>query len=107
PGVRAASLAAYLSLGADASFRDNVLKEGEPDPLPGEGRIIQCNTVVPRYFETVRTPLVSGRDFTERDTSGAPRVVIINQEFARRFYGSEQAALGQHIRFWDTKNPLM
>jgi predicted permease len=55
----------------------------------------------------VRTPLVSGRDFTERDAGDAPRVVIVNQEFARRFYGSEQAALGQRIRFWDTKNPLM
>jgi predicted permease len=107
PGVRAASLAAFLPLSDDASFRDNVLKEGEPDPLPGQGRVVQCNTIVPKYFETVRTPLVLGRDFSERDTSDAPRVVIVNQELARQFYGSEQNALGKRIRFWDTKNPLM
>ncbi len=106
-GVRAASLAAFLPLGADGSFRDNVLKDGEPDPLPGQGRIIQCNIIVPKYFETVRTPLVMGRDFSERDTDAAPRVVIINQELARQFYGSEENALGKQIRFWDSKNPLM
>jgi macrolide transport system ATP-binding/permease protein len=107
PGVRAASLAAFLPLGDDNSFRDNVLKEGEPDPLPGQGRIIQCNTIVPKYFETVQTPLILGRDFNEHDSSEAPRVVIINQEMARQFYGSEANAMGKRIRFWSTKNPLM
>jgi predicted permease len=107
PGVRAASLAGFLPLGNYGSARDNILKEGEPDPLPNQGLIVQCNVVAPNYFETVRTPLVLGRDFTERDTGDAPRVVIVNQEFARRFYGGEQQALGKRFRFWSTKEPLM
>jgi putative ABC transport system permease protein len=40
-----------------------------------------------------------GRDFTDRDDADAPRVVIVNQEFARRFYGGEQGALGKRFRF--------
>jgi len=42
--------------------------------------------VAPGYFDVLRIPIVRGRDFTERDTAGAPGVVIINQEMARRFW---------------------
>jgi predicted permease len=55
--------------------------------------------VSPKYFETLRMPLVRGRDFTDRDDTDAPRVVIVNQEFARRFYGGEQEAMGKRFRF--------
>src|SRR6266545_1630437 len=54
----------------------------------------------------MRTPLVSGREFTEHDTADAPPVVIVNQEFARKFYGGEQNALGKRFRFWQG-TPLM
>jgi len=43
--------------------------------------------------------LLMGRDFTERDTAEAPAVVIVNQEFARRFYGSAEKAIGKRFRF--------
>jgi predicted permease len=107
PGVRAASLADHLPLENGGSLRDNVMKEGEPDPLPNEGLVVACNVVGPKYFEAVRTPLVVGRGFTEQDDGDAPRVVIVNQEFARRFYGGERDALGKRFRFWHTSQPLM
>src|SRR5437016_7073103 len=44
------------------------------------------NSVSPSYFETLRTPLLSGRDFTRRDTNSGPRVAIVNQTLARRFF---------------------
>src|SRR2546430_12568720 len=44
--------------------------------------ISKCSFVSPKYFDTVRTPLIQGRDFTERDDAAAPPVVIVNQEFA-------------------------
>jgi predicted permease len=47
----------------------------------------------------MRAPLLLGRDFTDRDTADAPPVVIVNQEFARRFYGSDENALGKRFRF--------
>jgi predicted permease len=42
--------------------------------------------VAPGYFDVLKTPILRGRDFTVRDTAGAPGVVIINQEMARRFW---------------------
>jgi predicted permease len=106
PGVRAASLATYLPLGDSGNARGPIVKEGEPDPPPNQGRDTSCLFIAPKYFETVQTPLVLGRDFTERDTTGAPNVIIVNQEFARQFFGGEQKALGQRFRFWQG-TPLM
>jgi macrolide transport system ATP-binding/permease protein len=106
PGVRAVSLATYLPLGDSGNSRGPVVKEGEADPLPNQGRNISCSFIASQYFETVQTPLALGRDFTERDTPDAPKVVIVNQEFARQFFGSEQQALGKRFRFWQG-TPLM
>src|SRR2546427_404338 len=89
PGVRMAALTDDLPLQMRGDLlRGPIVKEGEADPPPNQGVISKCNYVSPKYFETVQTPLVVGRDFTERDDADAPRVVIVNQEFARRFYGS-------------------
>jgi macrolide transport system ATP-binding/permease protein len=106
PGVRAASLT-QLPLLNDYHNDRPVLKEGEPDPPPNQGLKINCNVVAPRYFETIRTPLVLGRDFTERDNSDAPLVAIVNQEYARKFYGGEQNALSRRIRIWNSQTPLI
>jgi predicted permease len=106
PGVRAASLANFLPLGDSNSVVGPVMKEGEPEPLPNQGIDISSNRVAPGYFATVKTQLFMGRDFTERDTKDAPLVVIVNQEFARKFYGSEENALGKRFRFWNGNEPL-
>jgi len=106
PGVRTASLASFLPLGDSNDEFGPVLKEGEPEPLPNQGINVWCNRVGPGYFATVKTPLVRGRDFTEHDTKDAPLVVIVNQEFARRFYGREENALGKRFRFWTSVAPL-
>jgi predicted permease len=106
PGVRAASLAAFLPLGDSNGVVGPVMKEGEAEPLPNQGIDVSSNWVGPGYFATVKTPLVMGRDFSERDTQEAPLVAIVNQEFARKFYGSEQNALGKRFRFRSSKAPL-
>src|SRR5262249_39127005 len=41
--------------------------------------------VAPGYFRLMRTPIVAGRDFSAADTDAAPRVIIVNESFARRF----------------------
>ena len=41
------------------------------------------------YFKTMGTPLLAGRDFDRRDNASAPRVAIVNQQFARKLFGAE------------------
>ena len=43
------------------------------------------NMIGPRYFATLLTPLIAGREFTDADTSGSSRVAIVNRAFARRY----------------------
>src|SRR6185503_7241692 len=74
PGVRAASLAISLPLGNSNDSRGPILREGEPPPPPNQSVVIDANVVAPNYFETMKTPLVLGRDFNERDNDDAPRV---------------------------------
>ena len=92
PGVSSAAQVSMVPFGG-WSARDEVRLEGRPeDPLPAS-----MNDVSARYFETMRTPLVAGRDFDDRDASGSPPVVIVNQTFARRYLG-RTSAIGQRIQ---------
>ncbi|MGA3188815.1 MAG: ABC transporter permease [Bryobacteraceae bacterium] len=54
------------------------------------------NKVGPRFFAISGMHLASGRDFTERDNAGAPKVVVINQSMARHFFGDKDP-VGQRI----------
>jgi putative ABC transport system permease protein len=55
----------------------------------GDDRLALSNFVSPRYFETVGQTLVLGRAFTEQDRQDAPDVAIVNESFARYFFGNE------------------
>jgi len=99
PGVRMSALASEAPLLQSRPSQGPIVKEGELDPPPNQGVDSDCSFVTPKYFDTLRIPLALGRDFTDRDMAGAPPVVIVNQEFARRFYGGEQNALGKRFRF--------
>jgi predicted permease len=106
PGVRAVSMVDEMPLMVGHNPRGPVVREGELDPPPNQGADADCSFVARSYFDAMQTPLVRGRDFTEDDDADAPQVAIVNQEFARRFYGGEQEALGKRFRFADG-TPLM
>jgi predicted permease len=55
------------------------------------------NRVSDRYFSTFRTPLLAGRDFDRRDTATSPRVAVVNETFARRFFPGGDA-IGRSFR---------
>jgi putative ABC transport system permease protein len=78
PGVTAASLSSITPLmGGGISMP--IAVNGQPIPS-GE---MHFNVVAPRYFETLSTPLLLGRDFTLRDDATAPGVAIVNEAFVR------------------------
>lgn len=69
--------------------------EGHPT-AKGDEPEAPVSVVTPGFFETLRIPLISGRDFTPRDDSKSPAVVIVNQAFARQYFPGENP-IGKHI----------
>jgi putative ABC transport system permease protein len=99
PGVQSAAGASTPPLAGALGM--GFLIEGRPAPPPGPngqpGQIASYIAITPNYFATLRTPILQGRDFSERDTAAAPFVVIINQTMAKRFWPNE-SPIGKHIR---------
>ena len=55
-------------------------------------------SISPNYFRAAGTPLLSGRMFSWHDDKNAPRVAVVNQEFARKTFGAETNALGRYFK---------
>jgi putative ABC transport system permease protein len=94
PGVQSASLAEIIPLTLSRSH-GRVAVEGYEAP-DGNYPDVDNNIVGPRYFETMGIPVVAGREFTPQDAS-APRVVVVNETMARRFW-PRQSPLGRRLR---------
>jgi predicted permease len=58
-------------------------------------------SISPEYFHAAGTALVSGRTFTWHDDKNAPRVAVVNQEFARKIFGSASNAIGKSYKTQD------
>ena len=84
PGVAHAAVAALPPIASRVIGQPIQAVSGEP-PLPPTGRMSALNVVSPGWFDTLGTPLRTGRDFTDRDRLGAPAVVVVNEAFVRAF----------------------
>ncbi|HLK67477.1 MAG TPA: ABC transporter permease [Bryobacteraceae bacterium] len=84
PGVRSASLSNNTPL-SGSGWNDLIQVEGYTAKSRRDS-VIWLYQVSPRYFETLGTPLLAGRDFDARDRAGAPKVAIINQTMAKKFF---------------------
>lgn len=96
PGTTEVSYANYAPLGSGAGPYANVEVEGYV-PALGEPRSVNYDAVAPGYFDTLRIPLLEGRDFRESDDEAAMPVVIVNQTFARRYFAGS-SPLGRRVR---------
>lgn len=98
PGIAAVSYADYIPLGfADGSWEDLNVEGYVPDP--SENMKIFRTVAAPGYFDAMRIPLLTGRDFTERDDLKSQPVMIVNQRFVKRFYGGANP-IGRKVRGW-------
>ena len=104
--VRSAVLALPDVGDAAISFLTPVATGGLTPPVEVEGAApaiirdeVFGNPISPGWFTTFGMRLVAGRDITERDRSGVPRVAIVNETFARRYVGSG-SPLGRTITIW-------
>lgn len=90
PGVISATLSSNTPL-SGAIWSEPVSINGQP-PTKESAHI---NLVAPKYFNTLGTPLMLGRDFNAEDRPGASGVAIVNETFARQFLGEHP--LGQRV----------
>jgi predicted permease len=78
-------------------YTTNTMQIDGYEPQPGENMQAGWNAVLPGFFGTLGIPLLAGRDFSDRDNSSGPAVAIVNETFAKRFFGSPAAAIGRRV----------
>jgi predicted permease len=96
-GVKVASLTDWIPMSFTRKTFDAV-----PDghmPRPHEWFEVRRAEVTPRYFETLGIPIIEGRDFTQTDTEKAPRVIIVDQTAANRYWPG-QDPIGKKLIIW-------
>ena len=99
PGVESTTVAVGIPPnGGGFSFNVEVEAEGHPSQKLPQTELLPFNNVDGNYFQTMRIPLVHGRIFDAQDVPAAPRVIIINDIMARRFWGQEDP-IGKRVRF--------
>lgn len=95
PGVQAASFAQALPLTGD-NWAMQWPIEGHQFAKPQDAPVLWQRIVDTDYFRTMQIPLRRGRLFAESDHMAAPKVVLVNEAFVRRFYPNEDP-IGKHI----------
>jgi predicted permease len=92
PGVSSVALGLYSPPGG--GWGQGVFVEGHTGPR--DDVTSTWNRVTAGYFEAVATPILRGRGIAEQDTAESPKVAVVNEAFARKFFGSEDP-IGKHF----------
>jgi predicted permease len=96
PGVSSASISQIRVLsGEGTGWKGTVEVEGYTN-RPEENNWVYLNEIGPRYFRTLETPVMMGREFSEHDLPSSQKVAIVNQSFAR-YYFADKSPIGKHL----------
>ena len=101
PGIRSVALADDVPLGdggGDAIVFTDSATSLSPSNAAADPHLYK---VSPQYFRAAGTGLVWGRDFTGHDDANSPRVAVVNEEFARKLFGSPAGAIGRYFKLGD------
>ena len=96
PGVEAVSLARGVAFSAFVWIRSASIEGYQPQP--NERLAFNFDAISPNYFQTLGTTLVRGREFTRQDGPSAPRVVIVNEATASRYWPGQEA-VGKRLKY--------
>lgn len=109
PGVKSATVSSYIPLSLNYNSR-NIFVEGQPAER-GENVPLSMNASAgPGYFETMGTPLVHGRGFTDQDQAKTELVAVVNETFVKRLLphvSSSAEAVGKRISYGNASGPYM
>jgi putative ABC transport system permease protein len=103
PGVETVALSSYIPL-AGSDFGFYFFVEGRPSLGMGKDPAINVRHISPRYFATLRIPVLQGRDFTDQDNQSTMPVAIVNEQTARRYWPG-QSAIGKRLA--NSRNKIM
>ncbi len=104
PGVVAAGAVSNLPFEGNAGR--GFVVEGKPDPGPENMPGASYSVVCPSYFRALGVPVLEGREFTHKDSLGAPSVIVINQAMAREYWPKEDP-VGRAIRLGGSDGPRL
>jgi putative ABC transport system permease protein len=93
PGIETSASVSCLPIDSNVGLNFSIVGKPEDDPLRNIVRWISAST---GYLDLFRIPILRGRDFTDRDTAGAPGVVLINETMAKKYWPKEDP-VGQQI----------
>lgn len=103
PGVVDASISANGVFGGGISA--TIFREGEQTDPNNRGTLVNLDEVTPGHFDTMRIPLISGRDFTDFDRENTTPVAVINQAMANLLWPGQEA-LGKRFAVVQEPNLL-
>jgi predicted permease len=99
PGVQSVSLAHAVPMGGlNSAYAASVGIEGQPLARDQQPPALFFNNIDPSYLNTMRVPLLRGREFTDSDNETAPPVAIVNQYMADKFW-PHQDPIGRRFSF--------
>jgi putative ABC transport system permease protein len=96
PGVESAALTTLLPL-SGGSWALIIHVPGHEES-PSEDAACQFVWISPQYFSTLGIPLTAGRDFKNSDSAGSARVVVVNEEFVRKYFKKDENPIGRVVR---------
>jgi len=96
PGARTVALTSHVPLSMDI-HNSNALPEGVAAADPRDWPAIDTAVVGPGFFDAMEISILRGRGFVRLDDATAPRVVVVNDTFAERYW-SGQDPIGRHVR---------
>ena len=108
-GVRSVAVASYVPLTINYNS-SNIFVEGEVAERGANAPSAMVGSVGPRYFQTMATSLVQGREFTDQDREKSERVAIVNETFVRRLLTNTKSigdAAGKRVSFNGSQGPFM
>ena len=95
PGVQSAAIAFGRPL-ERSTVRTTFDVDGRPPNPPERRTVVDVRSTTPDFFRTLGIPLVRGRLYTSDDRNGRPQVIVVNEEFVKRYFPNEEA-IGKSI----------
>ncbi len=96
PGVLSASLSTHTPLSGSV-WSEPAVPAGQPIPERDNAYFIGAG---PHFFATMQIQLLSGREFTDRDSADSPAVAVVNEVFAQRYFAKQNAVGSRHRTFY-------